>query len=261
MNLTAEKIRFAYGGVPVIDDLSAEIVPGEVIAVVGPNGSGKTTLLKLLGGLLTPVAGTIRMNGADLTDLHPREIAKAIAWIPQETDIGFGYSVLDIVLMGRAPHLGGAWFEKAGDLDIARRAMDRTEVTPLAGRPIDAISGGERQRVLLARALAQETPILLLDEPTAFLDLKYQTAIYDLLERLAHVEGKAVVTVTHDLNLASLYADEMVLLKGGEIFTSGRPDEVLREDILETIYGTCVHVDRHPDRDRPRVSLKAGAAR
>ncbi len=254
MNLTAENAEFAYADAPVLTEIALSIAEGRFVAIAGPNGSGKTTLLKLLGGLITPRLGTVRLGDDVIGEWRPIDAAKRIAWVPQETTFAFGYSVLDVVLMGRSPHLDGRWFERPDDFDVARRVIDRMELGRLAGRSVLALSGGERQRVLLARALAQETPILLLDEPAAFLDLKFQASIYTMLERLTREEGKTVVAVTHDLNLASLYCDEIILLNGGRIAASGPPAEVFRRGLLEEIYATPLHVDRHPDRDRPRIT-------
>jgi len=213
-----------------------------MLGVIGPNGSGKSTLMRLLSGVLRPSSGTIQVHGQPIGTYSRRDLARAIAVVPQDTVIEFPFSVTEVVLMGRSPHLGSFAFEGDRDLDVARRAMQHTGVLELADRSIHELSGGERQRVVLARALAQETDILLLDEPAAFLDIRHEVEIYDLLQALQR-EGKSVLTVLHDLNLAALYCDRVALLKAGRVVRTGTPAEVITYTVLTEVYETEVYVD------------------
>jgi iron complex transport system ATP-binding protein len=240
--LAAQGVSFAYGSEPVIDDLSFVLRAGENLGIIGPNGSGKSTLIRLLSGVLDPRQGQVRLFGQPLSECDRRHVARAIAVVPQETSIEFPYSVTEVVLMGRSPHFGGFAFEGDRDVEIAHAAMRRTAVEHLAHRSIHELSGGERQRVILARALAQETPILLLDEPGAFLDIRHEVEIYDLLRDLQG-DGKSIVTVLHDLNLAALYCERVALLHRGRLFRLGTPAEVITYAALTAVYETEVYVD------------------
>ncbi len=242
--LAAEGISFAYDAEPVIADLSFVLRPGENLGIIGPNGSGKSTLIRLLSGVLEPGRGHVRLFQRPLSAYDRREIARAIAVVPQETSIEFPYSVTEIVLMGRSPHFGGFAFEGDRDVEIAHAAMRRTAVEHLAHRSIHELSGGERQRVILARALAQEAPVMLLDEPAAFLDIRHEVEIYDLLRDL-QTEGKSIITVLHDLNLAALYCDRVGLLCNGRFRSLGTPAEVITYATITEVYETEVYVDRN----------------
>lgn len=243
-------------------ELSFDIQAGEFVGIVGPNGSGKTSLLKLLGKVLRPKAGTIRLCGRDLATIPQNEVARTVAMVPQESLQVFPFTVLDTVLMGRHPHHGSTWrdgfsWENEDDLDIAMDAMDATDVAHLRDRAVTDLSGGERQRCLIARALAQAPQVLLLDEPTAFLDLPHQIDIGALLRRLSDRQGLTLLLVSHDLNLAGQYADRLLMMKEGSLFAAGAPEEVVRPDILKAVYGCEVLVDGHPESGRPRVTLPA----
>lgn len=240
--LDADRLSFGYGADLVIDDVSLSLQPGEMLGVIGPNGSGKSTLLRLLSGVLQPRRGEVRLHGQSLASYTRREIGRAIAVVPQDTVIEFPFSVTEVVLMGRSPHLGGFGFEDDRDLEVARAAMRRTGVLDLAQRSIHELSGGERQRVILARALAQEADVLLLDEPAAFLDIRHEVEIYDLLQDLQR-EGKSIISVLHDLNLAALYCDRVVLLNRGRVFRIGLPADVITYSALTAVYETEVYVD------------------
>jgi iron complex transport system ATP-binding protein len=240
--IEAQGLRFSYGRAAVVDDVSLSLAPGEMLGVIGPNGSGKSTLMRLLSGVLRPAAGEIRVHGRPIGSYARRDLARAIAVVPQDTAIEFPFSVTEVVLMGRSPHLGGFAFEGDRDVELARRALQRTGVLELAARSIHELSGGERQRVILARALAQEADILLLDEPAAFLDIRHEVEIYDLLQALQR-EGKSVLTVLHDLNLAALYCDRVALLKAGRLVRLGAPAEVITYTALTEVYETEVYVD------------------
>ncbi len=240
--LEARNLRFSYGGNTVVDDVSFSLAPGEMLGILGPNGSGKSTLLRLLSGVLQPAAGEVRINRLPLAAYTRRQLGQTIAVVPQDTLIEFPFSVTEVVLMGRSPHLGGFAFEGDRDVRVARAAMQRTGVLDLAHRSIHELSGGERQRVVLARALAQEAGIMLLDEPGAFLDIRHTVEIYDLLQDLQR-EGRSIITVLHDLNLAALYCDRVALLKAGRLFRIGTPAEVITYAALTEVYETEVYVD------------------
>ncbi len=240
--LEARGLCFSYGRERVIDGVSLAVSPGETLGVIGPNGSGKSTLLRVLSGVVEPESGEVRLHGRSLAEYSRRELARRIAVVPQDTVIDFPFSVTEVVLMGRSPHLGSFAFESDRDVEAAREAMARTGVSAFAQRSIHELSGGERQRVVLARALAQEASILLLDEPGAFLDIRHEVEIYDLLHDLAR-EGKAIITVLHDLNLAALYCDRVALLKAGRLFRIGPPSEVITYAALTEVYETEVYVD------------------
>ncbi len=240
--IEANALRFSYSREPVIDDVSLTLNAGEMLGVIGPNGSGKSTLLRLLSGVLQPEGGEVRINGRPLGNYSRRELGRAIAVAPQDTLIEFPFSVTEVVLMGRSPHLGAFSFEGDRDLEVAREAMRRTGVLELADRSIHELSGGERQRVVLARALAQQARILLLDDAGAFLDIRHEVEIYDLLQDLQR-EGKSILTVLHDLNLAALYCDRVALLKAGRLVRLGSPSEVITYTALTEVYETEVYVD------------------
>jgi len=264
--IAAEQVSFRYGSTQpgrdwTIDHVSFEVAPGEVVGIVGPNGSGKSSLLKLTAGLLRPHSGVIRLEGQALGELSPRAIAKMLALVPQEQTQVFPFTVAETVLMGRFPHRPswlwglGVGDERAEDLSAAHRAMVEADVVGLADRLLSDLSGGERQRVIMARALAQEPRILLLDEPTAFLDLNHQIDMCGLVQRLAKERSLTVVLVSHDLNVASLLCDRVLMVKDGKIYTDGTPAQTIRPDILRMVYGCDVVVDCHPQTGAPRVTL------
>ncbi len=241
--LEAREIEFGYRPSQlVLRGVSLALGAGELVGLIGPNGSGKSTLLRVLSGVVRPRAGEVLLYGRCLHELSPREIARSIAVVPQDAHVEFPFSVLEVVLMGRSPYLAGFSFEDAEDLARARAAMERTGVAHLAHRTIQELSGGERQRVMLARALAQDTPILLLDEPAVFLDLRHVVEMYDLLRELLG-EGKSVLTVLHDLNLAAQYCDRVVLLDEGAVYCAGPPGDVLTYRAITQVYRTEVYID------------------
>ena len=257
--------RAAIGGAmrmpcPIFEDLTVTIAAGQMLGVIGPNGSGKSTFLKLLAGIVHPDKGTVELYGHDLRRLSSDAAGKLLAYVPQEFQISFPFTVQDIVLMGRYPHRrGGLWdlwgWESREDYAVAERAMAELNVLHLANHPIGELSGGERQRALIARALAQEPDILLLDEPTAFLDLNYQLEISRILHRLARERSLTIILVSHDLNLASQYCDRLLLLDRGRLVAADHPRRVLRPEILEPVYGCRILIDCHPETGLPRVSL------
>ena len=245
----------------VIDGLTFDIEAGEILGIVGPNGSGKTSLLKLLAKVLKPHAGNIALFGRDLATMPQVEAARTVAFVPQESPQIFSFTVMETILMGRYPHHHGAtWsagfsWESTEDVSVAEQAMQYTDLMHLAARPVTELSGGERQRCMIARALAQAPQVLLLDEPTAFLDLQHQIAICGIVRRLKEERGLTVVLVSHDLNLASQYCDRILMLKAGALFRLGTPHNVIDADILRTVYDCDVLIDRHPESGVPRVTM------
>ena len=254
--LDLKKVGFRYVSDWVIRDISLMVQKKEFLGIIGPNGSGKTTLLKVMNGLLCPQEGQVRLNGRLLQESDKKMLARTMAVVPQDTAVIFPFSVRELVLMGRYPHLGFLAFESQKDYDIADMAMQMTGMLPLGDRSIHELSGGERQRVLIARALAQQPEIILLDEPTAFQDIKHQVEFFNLISDLKQNHELTVIGVTHDVNLASTYCDRVVLLKQGAIHAIGHPDEVITELNILDVYETDVLIDRHPVSGRPRVTLR-----
>ena len=239
---------FAFPG------LSFAIERGEIFGVIGPNSAGKTSLLRLLTRVVRPQRGEIRLDGRPLEALPPWELARAIAVVPQDAPRPFPFTVAQLVLMGRYPHAPRRFFEDAADVAAARAAMLATETLALGALPLDQLSGGERQRALLARALAQEARLLVLDEPTAHLDLRYQAETAALLRRLNRESGMTILLVSHDLNLAAELCDRLLLLRAGEIARAGAPIDVLEQGLLEDVFGCRVIVDKSAS-GRPVVQL------
>lgn len=256
--LEVDRIRCGYTAAPVLEEVSFSLAPGELVAVIGPNGSGKSTLLRAVSRTLRPQSGEVRVEGREIYSATPQWVARRIAVVPQETRVDFAFTVREIVLMGRLPHLGRFATESATDFAIAREALQRTGVLKLEDRSILGISGGERQRVMIARALAQQTPILLLDEPTAHLDINYQIEIMRLVNTLRADGARAILVVLHDLNLAAQFCDRLLLLHRGRIFADGPPERVLTRENVHLAYGADVLVRRHPQTGRPYVVAEAG---
>jgi len=244
--LYASKITAGYGSLPVLHAVSLEVERGGILAIVGPNGAGKSTMLKVAGGSLPPAAGTIELLGRRLASYSRRELARIVATVAQDNRVAFRFTAVEIVLMGRAPHLGSFHFETRHDLAVAQAALERFGLLGLAHRPIDELSGGERKRVFLARALAQEPKLVLLDEPTAFLDLRHAAEIFARFRELCAEQGTAVIATMHDLNAAAQYADRILLLKDGTSVAYGAPGDVLTAANLERVYQIEVHVGRNP---------------
>jgi len=253
--LELERIGFQYGEKRVLQNITLTVARGEFFGILGPNGSGKSTLLNLIDGIRLPCEGEIRLKGIAPGRMRRKDMARLVAVVPQEASWVFPLTVEEIVLMGRTPHLGRLAFESERDLAVARSAMEATNLLPLASRLMETLSGGERQRVLIARALAQEPEVILLDEPTASLDIAHQIRTFDLIRSLSRSAGLAVVSVTHDMNLAALYCDRIALLEEGRLRSLGCPGEVITESNIREVYGVDVVVDHHPLTGLPRVSL------
>ncbi len=260
-------LHFCYGrpGVQdvrwVLQDVTLQVQPGEILGIVGPNGSGKTSLLKLLAKLAAPQTGSITLFGRSLAALSQEETAHTVAFVPQEQAQLFPFTVAETVLMGRFPHrqrsrwsLGFGW-EDQDDCRAAAQAMETMDIAHLAARLVTDLSGGERQRTMIARALAQTPRVLLLDEPTAFLDLQHQIDICSVLRRLRDERGLTVVIVSHDLNLASQYCDRIAMLKDGRMAAMGTPPEVMSVEKIREVYGCTVLIDAHPESGLPRITL------
>jgi ABC-type cobalamin/Fe3+-siderophores transport system ATPase subunit len=244
--LKAENLIAGYDSRPVLRGISLEVQAGELLAVVGPNGAGKSTLLKILGGSLAPWEGTVELAGRPLVGFDRRTLARTLATVAQENSVAFRFSVLEIVLMGRAPHLGSFHLETRHDLAVAHAALERFDLLELAARPVQELSGGERKRVFLARALAQEPRVALLDEPTAFLDIRHIAEIFSHFRELCAERAMAVVATLHDLNAAARYADRVLLMKEGATVAYGSPEDVLTAENLRRVYETPVFVWRSP---------------
>ena len=250
-------LSYAYGNrnVQALLDLTVSVGAAEFFSIIGPNGSGKTTLLKLISGIEPAPPDTIRIFGKAHRDYSRKTLARRVAMVPQLVQEDFPFRVLETVLMGRTPHMGMLGLERKSDYDIAMQAMEFTGVAHLADRTLDHLSGGEQQRVSIARAICQEPKLILLDEPTAALDLAHQIRIMDLMEKLKREKAVSVVMVSHDINLAAMYADRILLLKGGRRIGLGLPTDVLTRQILEETYGCRLLIDQSPVGKIPRVNL------
>ena len=254
--LKLKQIGFAYDTSWVLKEIDLNIFPGEALGILGPNGSGKSTLLKLMSGTLRPKKGDVILKDRNMSSYSRAGVAREIAMVAQENHFQFSFSVLEVVLMGRFAYLNNTQFEGKHDLEIVENALNSTHALDLSKRPIHELSGGEKQRVLLARALAQEPSVILLDEVTSFLDLRYKKEIFDLVSSLTRDKGVGVVMVSHDIDLVARYCDRVVLIKGRNIYSSGVPVEVITDKAIEFVYECPVIVDSNPAAMSPRVSLK-----
>ncbi len=253
--LAIGRLRAGYGAHEVLRGVSLSVAGGEVVGLVGPNGSGKTTIVRVASRALRPAGGWVRVSGVDPFAIPGRSAARLVAVVPQDVLPAFSFTVLEIVLMGRAPYLSRWGGGSSDDWARAREAMASVGVQHLADRPVEELSGGERRRVILAQALAQDAPVLLLDEPTTHLDIKHVSELLALVRGLAEREGKAVLAVLHDLTLAATVCDRLVALAGGEVVASGRPEEVVTRSLLRAVYGVEADVETSRATGRPAVVL------
>ncbi len=236
ITLNVNGVECRYGSAKILSGVNLEVKPGDFVGVLGPNGSGKTTLLKSISRVLKPHVGAILIDKDDIYNLKPVDVAKKMAVVPQDSTVGFNFSVMDVVLMGRNPHLGRFQMESPKDVEIAKNALKLTNSLHLINRQINELSGGERQRVIIARALAQEPQILLLDEPISHLDIVNQLELMDLVKRLCDKKQLAVLAVIHDLNMAARYCTSILMLKGGEVFAYGEVDKVLTSQNIRSVF-------------------------
>ena len=251
----AQNISFRYTDKPVLNGVSFALDAARILAVIGPNGSGKTTLLKILNATLFPNAGQMLIEGRDTRRWSRQAIARTVAIVPQEAPAVFPFFAEEIVLMGRFSHLGSFAFEDKKDYRIVREVMAKTDCLAYAHRRFNELSAGQRQRVLIARALAQEPKVLLLDESTVFLDLKHQAQFLSLLHKLSRAQHLTVVFVTHDINLAAQNADSILLLYNGKKYAIGTPAEILTAPNIKEVYDVDVGIDLNPHNGLPRVTL------
>ena len=252
-------IQFSYGQNPVLREISMEAGLGEIVGLVGPNGSGKTTFLRVVAGTLSPQRGQVYVEGREMPSLRPRDRARLVAMVQQSPAVPSGFTSLEVVLMGRNPYLGLLQWEGPKDIEICQRVMELTETWEFAHRPLASMSGGEIQRVFIARALAQETPVLILDEPTAHLDIRYQPSIFDMIQRVRRHTNITVLLAMHDLTLAAQYCKRIAVLHEGRIYAIGEPSEVLTADIVSKVFGAPVSIVEHPVHKTP-VVLAVGQA-
>jgi iron complex transport system ATP-binding protein len=255
--LTVKQASFGYGNQAVIKCVTLHTQPGELLGIIGPNGSGKTTLLRGLSGLVTPSQGKVLLNDMPLDKFKRQKIAQKIAMVPQNTMLPDLFTAMEIVLMGRTPHLGLLSYESDNDTRIAMAAMEITQTLHLAGRRINQLSGGEKQRLIIARAITQEAEIILLDEPTANLDINYQVEIFNFLRKLCDEKGISIIAALHDLNLASQYCNRLILLKDGKINRQGTPEQVIKTESVAEVFDADVRVYPHPLNALPTVLINA----
>lgn len=258
MSLSARNVSFSYGERPVLRDISFDVNPGQLVSVLGPNGTGKTTLFRCLLGLLQPKAGTVQVNGQDIARMRAQELARAIAYIPQAHAPAFNYTALEMVLMGASARLGPFASPGAEEKQAALAAMEKLGVADFAGRDYMRLSGGERQLILIARALAQRSRVLIMDEPTANLDYGNQMRVMERVTALAR-DGYAILQSTHSPEQAFLFSDGILAMKDGLVLADGRPQDVLTAELIETLYGVRTRVESL-DGGRVRVCVPESVA-
>ena len=256
--ITLKNIQYSYVRTPVLQDITFSVTPGDFFIIIGPNGSGKTTLMKLIAGIVQPGSGMLNILDRPIHDYSRRLLARQIAFVPQSVPIDFPFTVKEVVLMGRSPYQGMLGLENKEDKEKTQQAIIFTGMAHLADRKMNQLSGGECQRAFIARAICQEPSVLLLDEPTASLDLSHQIRIMDLMEKLKAEKQITIVMVSHDVNLAAMYGNRLLLLDKGRIAEIGPPREVLTYQNLERSYGCTLLVDKNPLGDVPRVTLVPG---
>jgi iron complex transport system ATP-binding protein len=246
-------VECSYGAHKVLSGVNLDVAPGSFLGIIGPNAAGKSTLIKTIAATLKPTRGVVYFKGEDLTKVSRRDLAQQMAVVPQETEINFPFSVMEVVLMGRHPHLGRFEQESEQDYEIVCTAMEKAGCWHLKDRSILELSGGERQKVILARALAQNPSIILLDEPVAHLDLSAQLEVLTLLQEMNREHGITVIAILHDLNMAAQFSEQMIMLHQGKIFAAGLPEKVLNAENIKEVYNTDVLVIRHPITGDPQI--------
>jgi len=261
VKLEVERITLTYGDKKVVEDITFRVMPGEMVGLVGPNGSGKSTMIKALSRTITPRSGRILINNRDISQIPRKELSSLIAVVPQTPLLPSLFTAFEIALMGRNPHLGLFQHEGPRDINITWQAMQKTSTQHLAERRISELSGGEIQCVVIARTIAQETQAILLDEPTANLDISRQIEILDLIKGLCQENKLAVVLALHDLNLAAHYCDRLLLINGVRIHAEGTPAEVINTQNLEQVYGPGSYVHQHPLSGLPAVLPRVGRSK
>lgn len=255
INLSLNQVSFSYNDTRVLYRIDLSVEKGEMIAVLGPNGSGKTTLIKLMSGVLKPGEGEIHLDGSRLGRMKRREVAQRVAVVPQQFTIPFAFTLNEVVLLGRTPFLRPFSDEGKRDHRVVEQAIALIGIEELKERFFNELSGGERQKAILAMALAQEPKLLLLDEPTAHLDINHQVEILDLVRSLNREQGLTVIGAMHDLNLAALYFDRLILLKQGRIFADGDPKQVLTEETIKEVFSASVRITQHPQTGLPHILI------
>ena len=252
------EVSLGYGSRVVLSGISMHVVPGGMVGIVGPNSSGKSTLIKGISRLIAPKSGRILIDGRDVATIKRGELARTVAVVPQDPVLPDAFLALEVVLMGRTPHLGLFRYEGARDMAIVSHAMEVTDTLALGERRVGELSGGERQRLVVARALAQEPQLILLDEPTAHLDINYQVGTLDMIKSLCSEQGLTAVAALHDLNLASQYCDRLIMLSEGGIYAEGPPKDVITARNIKDVYGAEVCVYPHPLNDLPATLIVPG---
>ncbi len=256
--LKIENLSVFYGDREVLKNIGLEVKSGEVVALIGPNGAGKSTLIRTVSGVIPIRGGQVRVDGTDLTTLAPIQRARHISVVPQAVSLPPAFTVWETVLLGRTPYLNFLGQTSSKDEDLTRQCLEQVDMLHLAESRMNEISGGEQQRVLLARALAQDTPILLMDEPTAHLDLRHQLDLLKLITKQAREKNLTVLVALHDLNLASLFADRIAIIEEGHLCMAGSPKETLTTEILRSVYKVPVHIVQHPESDVPLILPSLG---
>jgi iron complex transport system ATP-binding protein len=257
-SVCAKNLSYAYDGATVLNNLSFNVNIGEFFIVIGPNGSGKTTLMKIIAGLIKLQSGELEIKGQSVKKYKRKILARKIAFVPQQVPTDFPFVVEDVVLFGRSPHLGTFGLESSEDIHLAEQAMKFTETSHLARRRLNQLSGGECQRTFIARAICQAPDIIVLDEPTASLDIAHQLRIMDMMEKMKQEKNITVIMVSHDVNLAAMYADTLMLINQGKQVRVGPPGEVLTYETLESVYGCPLLVDENPLDKLPRITPVPG---
>jgi len=253
IGIEVKQVSFSYLDELVLHDVDLSVGAGEMAGLIGPNGSGKTTLIKLVSGVLKPGQGEVKLDGSNLSQLKRKTVARSVAVVPQQFHIPFAFTVGEVVMLGRIPFIRALAGETAVDRDAVSAAVEVVGIGELVERRFDELSGGERQKVILAMALAQQPKLLLLDEPILHLDITHQIEILELVKSLNDEQGITVIAAMHDLNLASLYFDRLVVLKEGRVLTDGTPTDVLTEEMIRDVFSAAVRVEQHPVTGSPHI--------